>query len=178
MILFLDILAVMFIVAMGSIGFRRGLVEELGRLIGLIVSSSFAWNYYAKLSSIVLNTVDINPWVVMVFCFFLIFSLVLLLMRIFTKFIHLLLLSKSTKLLNRGMGFLFGAFKAALVVMIFLWAVEIAPNDKWSKIIHEESTIASSLTGVRYKIIQTFKFQDPVQKSEESFQELMKTETE
>lgn len=175
MILFLDILAIMFMIAMGAIGYKRGLVEELGRLIGLIVSSSFAWSYYTKLSGMVLNKIDINPWVVMVFSFFLIFSLVLLFMRIFTKFIHLLLLSKSTKLLNRAMGFFFGSFKAALVVMIFLWAVEIAPNDKWSKIIHEQSAVASSLTGVRYKLIHIFNFQDPVKKGEQSIQELFET---
>ncbi len=175
MILFLDILAIMSIIAMGAIGFKRGLVEELGRLIGLIVSSSFAWSYYARLSSIVLNTIDINPWVVIVFSYFFIFCVVLLFMRIFTKFIHLLLLSKSTKLLNKWMGFFFGAFKAALVVMIFLWAVEIAPNEKWSKIIYEQSTIASSLTGVRQKFIHIFNFQDPVQKGEQSIQELLET---
>lgn len=175
MILFLDILVLMFTIAMGAIGFKRGLVEELGRLIGLIVSSTFAWSYYAKLSSVVLNIIDINPWVVIVFNFFLIFGVVLLLMRIFTKFIHLLLLSKSTKFLNRGMGFIFGAFKAALVVMIFLWAVEIAPNGKWSKIIYEQSVIASSLTDVRHRFIHIFNFQDPVQKGEQSIQKLMET---
>ncbi len=175
MILFLDILVIMLFIAMGAIGFKRGLVEELGRLIGLIVSSSFAWSYYTKLSIVVLNIIDINPWVVMIFSFFLIFGVVLLIMRIFTRFIHLLLLSKSTKLFNRGMGFIFGAFKAALVVMIFLWAVEIAPNDKWSKIIHEESFIASSLTDARHKLILVFNFQDPVQKGEISIQKLMET---
>ena len=163
----------MLIIAMGAIGYKRGLVEELGRLIGLIVSSTFAWSYYAELSSIALNKIDINPWVVMVFSYFLIFGVVLLVMRILTRFIHLLLLSKSTKLINRAMGFLFGAFKAALVVMIFLWAVEIAPNNKWSKIIYEESVIASSLTTMRNSLINLFNFQDPVQKGKLSIQKLM-----
>jgi hypothetical protein len=71
------------------------------------------------------------------------------------------------------MGFLFGAFKAALVVMIFLWAVEISPNNKWSKIIHEQSVIASSLTAMRNSLINFFNFQDPVQKGKLSIQKLM-----
>ncbi|MFQ6678113.1 MAG: CvpA family protein [Fidelibacterota bacterium] len=178
MILFLDILTMMFIVAMGAIGFKRGLVEELGRLIGLIVASSFAWSYYIKLSDVVLNAININPWVVMILDYFIIFSVVLLIVRILTKFTHLLLLAKSTKLLNRGMGFIFGIFKAALLVTIFLWIVDIAPLDNWSNIIHEQSKIASSLRSTRQKLINIFNIQDPIQKSEQYIQELMENEDE
>jgi membrane protein required for colicin V production len=126
MILFLDILATMFIIALGVIGYKRGLVEELGRLLGLIIAISFAWSYYVELSGIILNIIfNINPWVVMVFSFTIIFIAVLLLARILTKFIHLLLLSKSTKLVNRTMGFVFGSLKAVLIVMVFIWALDI-----------------------------------------------------
>ena len=126
MILFLDILTAMFIIALGIIGYKRGLVEELGRLLGLIIAISFAWSYYVELSGIILNIFNINPWVVMIFSFTIIFIAVLLLARILTKFIHLLLLSKSTKLVNRTMGFVFGSLKAVLIVMVFIWALDIS----------------------------------------------------
>ncbi len=178
MILFLDILTTMFIIAMGAIGYKRGLVEELGRLIGLIVASSFAWSYYLKLSDVVVDTIDINPWFIMILCYFLIFSAVLLMARILTKFTHLLLLAKSTKLLNRGMGFIFGIFKAVLLVTIFLWIIDITPLDNWSNIIYEQSKIAPSFTRTRQKLVNIFNFQDPIKKSEHFIQELMENEDE
>ena len=175
MILFFDILAMMFIIAFGIIGYKRGLVEEMGRLLGMIIAVSFSWSYYVELSGIVLEVININIWVVMVFSFTIIFIAALLLTRILTKFIHLLLLSKSTKLLNRGMGFTFGAIKAVLVLMMFIWALDIYPKKEWSKIVHAESTIAEYLTAIRLNIINLFNLQDPVAKGEKFVQELMES---
>ena len=39
MIQFLDALAIFFIITTGAVGFRRGLLEELGRLLGLIFAT-------------------------------------------------------------------------------------------------------------------------------------------
>ncbi len=175
MILFLDILTAMFIIALGIIGYKRGLVEELGRLLGLIIAISFAWSYYVELSGIILNIFNINPWVVMIFSFTIIFIAVLLLARILTKFIHLLLLSKSTKLVNRTMGFVFGSLKAVLIVMVFIWALDISQKKEWSKIVHNESLIAEFMTSARLKIIHSFHLQDPVEKGEKFVQELMES---
>ena len=175
MILFLDILTTIFIIVLGVIGYKRGLVEELGRLLGLIIAISFAWSYYVELSGILLNIFNINPWVVMIFSFTIIFIAVLLLARILTKFIHLLLLSKSTKLLNRSMGFVFGSLKAVLIVMVFIWALDISQKKEWSKIVHNESLIAEFMTSVRLKIIHSFHLQDPVKKGEKFVQELMES---
>ncbi len=173
MILFLDILTSLFIIALGIIGYKRGLVEELGRLLGLIIAISFSWGYYIELSGVVLNVLNINPWVVMVFSFVTVFLIVLLLTKLLTKFIHVMLLSKSTKLLNRSMGFVFGSIKAVLIVMVFIWALDIYPKKTWSKIVHAESSIAEFMTSTRLKIINVFNLQDPVAKGEKFVQELM-----
>ncbi len=173
MVLFLDILAIFSITAMGVVGFKRGLVEELGRLLGLIAAATIAWNYYIELSGFVLTSFKVDPWVVMVFCYAIIFTMVILIMRLLTSFVHLLLLSKSTTWLNHSMGFVFGALKATLVVMIFLWALAIAPNAKWSRIIHEQSTIAAALSQGRLNLITFFNMADPVKESETLLQELL-----
>ena len=45
MIQFLDALAIFFIISTGVIGFRRGLLEELGRLLGLLFATIFSLNF-------------------------------------------------------------------------------------------------------------------------------------
>ncbi|MBT6782194.1 MAG: hypothetical protein HOA98_04640, partial [Candidatus Marinimicrobia bacterium] len=55
----IDALVIFFIMAMGLIGFRRGLVEEMGRLLGLILASIFALRYYVGLGSFLMEWVPI-----------------------------------------------------------------------------------------------------------------------
>jgi len=45
MILFLDGLSAIFILWLGILGFKQGLVEGLGRLLGLILSAMTAMRY-------------------------------------------------------------------------------------------------------------------------------------
>ena len=46
MIQFLDALAFFFIITMGVIGFRRGLIEELGRFLSILFATIFALKFY------------------------------------------------------------------------------------------------------------------------------------
>ena len=73
------------------------------------------------------------------------------------------------------MGFTFGAIKAVLVLMMFIWALDIYPKKEWSKIVHAESTITEYLTAIRLNIINLFNLQDPVAKGEKFVQELMES---
>ena len=77
MILFLDVLASFFMVVMGGVGFRRGFIEEMGRLLGLIISTIFALNYYLDLAGFILSIVPVNTFVIMVISFAIIFALML-----------------------------------------------------------------------------------------------------
>ena len=63
MIQFLDALTFFFLIGTSIIGFRRGLVEELGRLLGLIVATVFSLKLYVKLGSLLLNwiAIDVAP---------------------------------------------------------------------------------------------------------------------
>ncbi|MBT4736519.1 MAG: CvpA family protein, partial [Candidatus Marinimicrobia bacterium] len=121
----IDALVIFFTMAMGLIGFRRGLVEEMGRLLGLILASIFALRYYVGLGSFLMEWVPIDIWLLFVLSYIIIFSAVLLVARMLTKLIHFLFLSKSTKWANRVMGTVFGLIKGLLVVMIFFWMVEL-----------------------------------------------------
>ena len=75
MILFLDVLASVLMVVMGGGGFRRGFIEEMGRLLGLIISTIFALNYYLDLAGLILGIVSVNTFVIMVISFAIIFAL-------------------------------------------------------------------------------------------------------
>ncbi len=168
MIQFLDALAFFFLIGMSIIGFRRGLVEELGRLLGLIVATVFSLKLYVKLGSLLLNWIPMDIWVLFILSFILIFSIILICMRILTNLVQYLFLSKSTKWVNRLMGTFFGGSKGILVVMMFFWVFELIPNNQSANIILKESEMAQYLIKTRKSIISSFNLDDPIKSGEES----------
>ena len=168
MIQFLDALAFFFLIGMSVIGFRRGLVEELGRLLGLVIATVFALKLYVGLGSLLLNWIPMDIWVLFILSFILIFSIILISMRIITRLIQFLFLSKSTKWVNRLMGTFFGGSKGILVVMMFFWIFELIPNNQSANIILKESEMAQYLIKTRKSIISSFNLGDPIKSGEES----------
>ena len=168
MIQFLDALTFFFLIGMSVIGFRRGLVEELGRLLGLVIATVFSLKLYVGLGSLLLNWIPMDIWVLFILSFILIFSIILISMRIITRLIQFLFLSKSTKWVNRLMGTFFGGSKGILVVMMFFWIFELMPNSKSADIIMKESEMAQYLIKTRKSIISSFNLDDPIKSGEKS----------
>jgi len=165
-ILFLDVLACFFMLLMGSVGFRRGFIEEAGRLIGLIVSTIFSLQYYLTLSSKILTFIHLNTFVVMVISFSIIFVLMLFIVRVLTRFFHILLTSRGTMFANRSMGFVFGGIKGIIILMLFYWTIDLFPSNKWASIIRKESYLSYRFTNTRYVIINLFHLDDPIKDGE------------
>ena len=174
MILFLDVLASFFMVVMGGVGFRRGFIEEMGRLLGLIISTIFALNYYLDLAGLILSIVSVNTFVIMVISFAIIFALMLFITRVLTRFFHILLTSSGTKFANRSMGFLFGAVKGMIILMLLYWTVDLFPEKKWATIIRKESYLSKTFTDTRHVIIDIFHLTDPVHQGELFIQDVIK----
>lgn len=166
MVLFLDALAVFFMIGLGTVGFRRGLIEELGRLVGLIAAVFVGFKYYVDVSDWFLNHLSMSGTVSVVLSFSLLFTLILVAFRILTKMVHIALISKGSKGMNRSMGFVFGFAKGALVVMAVLWISEVFPEGKWSQTVQDQSRLAQGMHGLRMKLIRSFRWQDPVEKGE------------
>ena len=161
-------------VIMGAVGVRRGFIEEMGRLLGLIISTIFALNYYLNLAGLILSIVSMNTFVIMVLSFAIIFALMLFITRVLTRFFHILLTSSGTKFANRSMGFLFGALKGMIILMLLYWTVDLFPEKKWSTIIHKESYLSKTFTNTRHVIIDIFHLTDPVHQGEIFIKDVIK----
>ena len=166
MIQFLDALAIFFIISTGVIGFRRGLLEELGRLLGLLFATIFSLNFYTEIGSFIIKWIKVDPSILFILTYILTFSFILILIRMITKLVHYLFLSKSTNWVNRLLGTFFGMTKGILFIMIFFWMFEIIPNSTTKEIVLKKSMIADDLVKFRKTILLTFNFSDPIEKGE------------
>ena len=175
MILFLDGLSSIFILWLGIFGFKQGLVEGLGRLLGLIISVMTAMRYYVDLAGNISLWLNIDAWVLLLTSFMIIFLFILLTMRILTRMVSFLIVSKGTQWINRLMGFVFGLLKGSIIVSLFVLFLDISPKDGWSKIVYKESVLARALTHGRVNIIKIFHWEDPFERGEYFIKTMMET---
>lgn len=169
---FLDGLAILFVVLLGIVGFKRGFIEELGRLIGLIIAILISVSNSAKLSIKLNEILPSDQWMGLFLSFSLLFTVTLIGARVLTKLVHIALLSKSNQLMNRSLGFLFGGIKGGFIVMVFIWVIAILPLKKWSIIIQENSQIAQRSNELRLEMVTFFNWEDPVALSESYLKQL------
>ena len=166
MVLFLDTLAIFFMALNSFIGFNRGFIEELGRLLGLLLSSIIASNFYVGLGTILTQTLPADPWTMFVLSYIVIFLAALFGVRVITKLIHFMFLSKNTKWVNKFLGGFFGFIKGAIIVMMFFWMFELVPDKNISNAVLNNSISADKLVKIRKVIISTFNWKDPIKKGE------------
>jgi len=171
--MFIDALIVFYLLAMVLLGFRRGLIEEFGRLLGLILASASAFSQYENLKIIFSKWISADSNILLIVSYILIFMTVLFGVRALTKLIHFMFLNKSTKWVNRLMGSLFGITKGLIFIMVISWVTELLPENKFISILQNESKIAQRLKSVRENIIKTFNLGDPVNSGSEHIQQLL-----
>jgi membrane protein required for colicin V production len=166
MIPFLDSLTLVFLSWMGWLGFKRGLVEELGRLLGLILATLVTLRYYGGVAQHVQRWAGLEAGVALLVSYAALFAATLVASRFVVRLIHYLIVAPSVRGLNRIMGFAFGAAKGAVVVALVVWIIDLTPMDRWSQIVQTRSTTARWLSTARVQVIQSFGWNDPVQRGE------------
>ena len=108
---FLDGFAILFILFLGYNGFHRGLVEELGRLVGLIIAILISMSNTKSVSDSIIGIVGFDGWIIKILTFTLLFIATIVLTRLLTKMLNIAILSKNNQMMNQSLGFTFGAFK-------------------------------------------------------------------
>ena len=174
MILFIDGLVVFFASVNGYLGLKRGFLEEIGRILGLVFSVIISFNNYFNLSEIISKWTSLNQRGILIISYLIIFIISIQFFRLLSKIFQFLFISKSTRMINKLLGALLGFFKGMIFISIFVWFFELVPNHKISKIILTESKITSQLVKIRTNVSEIFYFDQPIRESEERIEKLIK----
>ena len=169
---FLDGVAILFILFLGYIGFNRGLIEELGRLIGLIIAILISMSNTKSISDKIVGIVGLDDWIIKILTFTLLFIATIVLTRLLTKMLNIAILSKNNQMMNQSLGFTFGAFKGFFIIMTILWFIALLPKQKWTSFIGKKSNILIISNQFRISIISFFNWDDPVELSESYIKQL------
>jgi uncharacterized membrane protein required for colicin V production len=145
----------------------------LGRLISLIAAGLAGIRYYVDVAEVLQSFLKINPFILLIFGFIIVFAGVIVSIRIIIKFIERYVLSERFQSFNQAIGFLFGSLKGAVIVMLVLWSFELLPIHSWVDKLNRESLIAYALKTARDKTIDIFNWEDPVQKGENFIRDIL-----
>ena len=168
----LDGFAILFILFLGYNGFNRGLVEELGRLVGLIIAILISISNTKFVSEKIIEIVDFDDWIIKILTFTLLFIAATVFTRLLTKMLNIAILSKNNQMMNQSLGFTFGAFKGFFIIMTILWFIALLPKQKWTSFMGKNSNISKISNQFRISIVSFFNWDDPVELSESYIKQL------
>ena len=169
---FLDGFAILFILFLGYNGFNRGLIEELGRLVGLIIAILISMSNTKSVSYKIIEIVGLDDWIIKILTFTLLFIVSIVLTRLLTKMLNIAILSKNNQMMNQSLGFTFGAFKGFFIIMTILWFIALLPKQKWTSFMGKNSNISKISNQFRISIVSFFNWDDPVELSESYIKQL------
>lgn len=170
----LDGVAIAFILLWGYQGFKNGLIEELGRLLGLIVAILISISKSSDLSLKVTEFIQIEYWLSIFISFSILFISIIFTARFFTKLIKIAFLSQGNQLMNRLLGLFFGALKGGGMIIVLVWIIAILPLKKWTSFINQNSRLAVIGNDLRISTVSFFNWEDPVMVSESYIKKLTK----
>ena len=170
----LDGVAISFILLWGYQGFKNGLIEELGRLLGLIVAILISISKSSDLSRKVTEFMQIEYWLSIFISFSILFISIIFTARFFTKLIKIAFLSQGNQLMNRLLGLFFGALKGSGMIIVLVWIIAILPLKKWTSFINQNSRLAVIGNDLRISTVSFFNWEDPVMVSESYIKKLTK----
>jgi len=169
---FLDGLAIIFILLLGYNGYNKGLIEEFGRLIGLVLAILISISNARSIANKINDLVLVQEWIATSVSFISLFIITLLIARGLTRMFNIALLSNSNQLMNRSLGFTFGLFKGFFIVMSFVWFIALLPLQKWTLVIEENSRISRFSNEFRISLVSFFNWDDPIELSESYIKQL------
>tara|TARA_Y100000590_G_scaffold220167_1_gene249227 strand:- start:11880 stop:12410 length:531 start_codon:yes stop_codon:yes gene_type:complete len=161
-----DLAAIFLLIGFGYIGYKRGFLEEIGRLAGLVVASLTAFQFHDSVTFALHPRLPLDGRLISVGAFAAVFFGVLLLMRVVLRFLQMFLLSRGIRSMNRMMGIAVGSVKASVVAVILCWSVDVLPNADYFTEMKIRSYVYHNSSSARQWIVSAFHLEEPVQRGE------------
>lgn len=129
-------------------GTRRGLVEELLKIIGLIAAILIAINYVHIVAAKLAAMFDSAPEKLTVISFILIILTVMFGVKLLTELLKRFLQFAMLSWVDRAGGAMFGAVKATILLSLLLWGLLLLPVERYTNDLEKHTETYSIILGV------------------------------
>ena len=176
-ILFFDLFAITFLLFLGIGGYKRGFINEIGRIISLIFTLWLSITYYVEFAEILQQEFSINPYIILFISFSIIFVITLILTRVIIGLIDQIVGIKKNIIFNQALGFVIGVIKGIIPIILILWVFELLPVQRWTEVLYRESRIANIAKTIRDINVDYFGLEDPVNAGKEYVRSIITDDT-
>ncbi|MFH1853497.1 MAG: CvpA family protein [Candidatus Neomarinimicrobiota bacterium] len=168
-----DIIAVTVIGLFAFLGFRKGLVAEVFKILGVVIGIVLALQYMAKGAVMIHSFAQLDPRIEKVLAFIAILLITIMVFIYLAKIAKLIFKMALMGWLDRGGGLLFGGLKGALIISSFLPLFLILPDSiAFVKETRNDSIIYKYLQGFAPKVYDSIAMIVP---GSESFADKLKS---
>ena len=115
------------------------MIEEVLKLLGLILALILATRFTAEGAVFLRNYFNAGPEILGVMSFILIFILIMISVRLLILLLKNIVKFAMLSGVDRSGGFLFGAFKGALLLSVVIWALLFLPTSRYMETLDSES---------------------------------------
>lgn len=145
---YFDIFVLVIVGLFALAGTRRGLVEELLKIIGLVAAILIAISYVHIVAAKLAAMFDSSPEKLTVISFILIILVVMFGIKLFTELLKRFLRFSMLGWADRAGGAIFGAVKATILLSLLLWGLLLLPVERYTSDLETNTETYSIILGV------------------------------
>ncbi len=159
-----DIFVLIICVVLGFLGFRKGFISTVLQLIGLILATFCASQFYQVGAHLIARFISLSNSVLSVAGWFFVFILVYLFCLLLAAMLKSLVKSLSLIWLDRSLGFLFGICEGLVILCVFVWVLNVFPEIKLAAHFESRSASYALIHKIELKTSQIFGLEDNLTK--------------
>ena len=164
---FLDVLAGLVLLWFAFRGYKKGLISEIGFVIGLIGAIIISMSWYITLSELISQWLPIHGYTLISIAFLILFFPLLFLFKSIFKIIEFSISTAGLSHLNQWLGITTGLIKGVLIIAMVIWSFELFNNTSWIRAVESKFRYTGKLSELRKNICLHLGWDDPVKKGTE-----------
>ena len=149
-----DLIFSILLIIFGIIGFSRGFIDEIGRLIGLTLGFTFSIKFHINLSEFLVLFLPFDYHLILMFSFIIIFILIILIIRSLIRIVQFFFIDKGINFSNKILGIVIGLIKSYLLGIFLFLCTDIFITSEVLNETKEESFFYKSSRVFSSKIIE------------------------
>lgn len=147
-----DITALALLILLSLNGIRKGLSDELMKLISVILAIYITLNFHQFGANLLLKFWEIPEQYQALLGFAAVFLAMIIFMQLITMAVKQLIKALALQWLDRTGGLLFGGLKALVLLAVVLWVIELLPP-QWLGSWYQDSKTFPAISGFQQGMV-------------------------
>ncbi|RMF07443.1 MAG: CvpA family protein [Candidatus Neomarinimicrobiota bacterium] len=153
----IDLITVLVMAGTGYLGYHKGALAELSQLGSLVIALFLSLFFSQPLTTWLLLRLPLSPAGAMAGVLLLLFTGWYLCFRLFFRVLEYLADGQRARRLDRLLGAVLGAGKAALFIAVSILILDTGSGHRWVRILRQDSVVVETIYQTQIKLVQALR---------------------